>query len=291
MYTIGNIGEHRVVSTKLPLLGRDIRSAKISSGNTTTRLLGIFQKVEHVFLVGCGGGIPHYSDYSRHPRRGDIYVSYPDPSVPTEIDDNQEFVYAHYEIQKTQTKSQIISKLWMPGITDLYKIVNEIRKTYNPTQNKMYPWEKYIEEGINALQSDELDCRRPEDDKLFFNANEKNVVEVSHPENPDDSFDRRKYGQPLLRFGRIAGGEKIVRDENIKYMLSEKYGLTCFDCDMDQVMESIEGNRKDSFIVIRSIVDYHDGTTSKEWHPYASICAAAFAKTLISALPLIPPSP
>ena len=56
MYTIGTIGERRVVSTKLPLLGRDIRTAKISTGNTTTRLLGIFQKVEHVFLVGCGGG-------------------------------------------------------------------------------------------------------------------------------------------------------------------------------------------------------------------------------------------
>ena len=39
MYTIGDIGSHRVVSTKLPMVGRD-RSAQISSGNTTTRLLG-----------------------------------------------------------------------------------------------------------------------------------------------------------------------------------------------------------------------------------------------------------
>ena len=42
VYTIGNIGEHRVVSTKLPLLGKDSRSAKISSGNTTTRYIHIF---------------------------------------------------------------------------------------------------------------------------------------------------------------------------------------------------------------------------------------------------------
>ena len=39
VYTIGNIGPHRVVSTKLPQIGRQM-AAQISSGNTTTRLLG-----------------------------------------------------------------------------------------------------------------------------------------------------------------------------------------------------------------------------------------------------------
>jgi hypothetical protein len=67
--------------------------------------------------------------------------------------------------------------------------------------------------------------------------------------------------------------------------LSEKYGILCFDNDMDQVMESIEGNRKESFIIIRSIVDYFDGTTSKEWHPYSALCAASFMKTLLCSLP------
>ena len=40
MYTIGFIGPHKVVSTKLPAVGRQM-AAQISSGNTTTRLLGI----------------------------------------------------------------------------------------------------------------------------------------------------------------------------------------------------------------------------------------------------------
>ena len=39
VYTIGFIGEHKVVSTKLPAIGPG-RTAQISSGNTTTRLLG-----------------------------------------------------------------------------------------------------------------------------------------------------------------------------------------------------------------------------------------------------------
>lgn len=39
VYTIGNIGPHKIVSTKLPQIGRQM-AAQISSGNTTTRLLG-----------------------------------------------------------------------------------------------------------------------------------------------------------------------------------------------------------------------------------------------------------
>lgn len=39
VYTLGDIGEHKVVSTKLPQIGRT-RGAQISSGNNTTRLLG-----------------------------------------------------------------------------------------------------------------------------------------------------------------------------------------------------------------------------------------------------------
>lgn len=34
--------------------------------NTTIRLLGTFQKVDHVFIVGVDGGVPHYNDYRKH---------------------------------------------------------------------------------------------------------------------------------------------------------------------------------------------------------------------------------
>ena len=42
VYTLGQIGDHLVVSTKLPMTGRT-RDALIATGGTTTRLLGTFQ--------------------------------------------------------------------------------------------------------------------------------------------------------------------------------------------------------------------------------------------------------
>lgn len=76
IYTLGNIGAHRVVCTKLPTVGHT-REAMIAAGSTTTRLLGTFQAVEFVILVGVGGGVPHFTDHTRHVRLGDVVVSSP----------------------------------------------------------------------------------------------------------------------------------------------------------------------------------------------------------------------
>lgn len=278
VYTIGNIGAHRVVSTKLPSLNRDSRSSKISSGNTTTRLLGMFQRIEHVLLVGCGGAVPRFTDYENHPRRGDIVVSYP------QMDSDQNFVYGHFDVQKSQGgSSEVVWKTWKPGSMQLYRAVSDIRKTYNANSTKPCPWENYLNEGIRALGNDELDCRRPAEDKLFFTVNESRLIEMRHPEDP--SGVKRRNVQPVLRFGAVGGGEKILKTESLRQKMSNQFGVVCFDSDLDQVMEAIDGNRNDSFILIRAIADYHDGTTSKEWQPYAALCAAAFMKTLLCALP------
>ncbi len=65
-----------MVTTKLPMTGRS-RDALIATGSTTTRLLGTFQGVESVFLVGVGGAVPHFTDYDRHVRLGDVVISAP----------------------------------------------------------------------------------------------------------------------------------------------------------------------------------------------------------------------
>ncbi|KAK6643817.1 hypothetical protein RUM43_000080 [Polyplax serrata] len=78
VYTLGTICDHRIVCTKLPSIGQT-REAMTAAGNTTTRLLGTFQSVHHVILVGVGGGVPHFTDYNKHVRLGDVVVSHASP--------------------------------------------------------------------------------------------------------------------------------------------------------------------------------------------------------------------
>lgn len=51
-----------------------------AAGNTTTRLLGTFQKVDYVFIIGVAGGVPHYTDFKKHVRLGDVVISHSDQS-------------------------------------------------------------------------------------------------------------------------------------------------------------------------------------------------------------------
>lgn len=56
--------------------------------------LGTFQKVDYVFLVGVGGGVPHYTDYNKHVRLGDVVVSNPTPLT-------KKYVYIYCEGAKS----------------------------------------------------------------------------------------------------------------------------------------------------------------------------------------------
>ena len=45
--------------------------------------------------------------------------------------------------------------------------------------------------------------------------------------------------------------------------------------------QSIYGNRKDHYMLIRGIADYKDGTRRKEWQQYAALMAASVLKSII----------
>lgn len=42
-----------------------------------TCVTGTFNNIEHVFMVGGAGGVPHYTDYYKHVRLGDVVMSAP----------------------------------------------------------------------------------------------------------------------------------------------------------------------------------------------------------------------
>lgn len=79
----------------------------------------------------------------------------------------------------------------------------------------------------------------------------------------------------------IASGRQVVRDDRLRQQFASQVGALAFDCEFDAVIESVLGNCKDSFIIIRGISDYKDGTRRKEWQPYASLAAASLMKSII----------
>lgn len=277
VYTLGNIGAHRIVSTKLPSIG-STREAMTAAGNTTTRLLGTFQKVDYVFIVGLAGGIPHYTDYKKHVRLGDVVIASVSENQKTSLEalgqqkGAKPYCYVYSNQGEVKTYYPIDDGLQAIG------------KTLQLNDDGKKPWEVYIKEGlINLSNKSDNDFSRPapNTDKLYMNIGNKDVIEVAHPISQDEVD---AIPQTRLHVGPIGSGYDLIKSDSLRTEYSQEYGLVATDVEMNSVLDSIVGNCRDSFILVKGVSDYKDGTTSKKWQNYASLAAAAVMKTIICAM-------
>lgn len=317
VYTLGNIGDYQVVSTKLPAVGNS-RNALIAAGNTTTRLLGAFQQLEYIFLVGCSGGVVNYTDFSSHVRLGDVVVSSPnDNQNQNQQQQSHPYIYVHCEDpslvskdhpnNKTTNTANISSndqndtssapddnreshqdpdkcqyRVWCPASLQLQQLAKRLWYEGLECESKR-SWEAYIDEGMAILKNEDVEVSRParETDKLHMSLGVKDVIEVNHPEANQGEVDLRKMDRPMCHFGPIGSSRLAIKNENLRQSMISKFGIRAFDSEFDAVVESIHGNRKDSYIFIRGISDYRDGRKKKDWQQYSALVAAAFMKSLI----------
>ncbi|XP_052749276.1 uncharacterized protein LOC113515361 isoform X2 [Galleria mellonella] len=277
VYTLGTIGAHRVVTTKLPSVGRT-REAMTAAGNTTTRLLGIFQKVEYVFLVGVGGGVPHYTDYAHHVRLGDVVVSTPASDLP------DKYVYVFCEKAERNDKGgwDYEVKPYKPPNFLLQDIALRLA-------NSQAPWNLYVNEGLNRLQNVPGRWDAPEGvtDRLCVEIGEGAYIEVSHPAPHGDQVDadgKARSRGLRVHCAPVAGGRAVTGSGDARDAFAAHVRALAYDCELDAVLDSVQGNRKDCFISIRGISDYRDGTRGKDWQPHAALAAAAVMKGIIAAM-------
>ncbi|CAG9559978.1 unnamed protein product [Danaus chrysippus] len=269
VYTLGTIGSHRVVTTKLPSVGRT-REAMTAAGNSTTRLLGIFQKVEYVLLVGVGGGVPHYTDYTKHVRLGDVVVSTPAQDLP------DKYVYIFCEKAQRNDKGgwDYEVKPYKPADYLLQNIALRLAQSNAE-------WSNYVEEGLNRLKGVPGRWEPPEGatDRLCVDVGGGAFIEVAHPSPQGDAMRAAR-----IHCAPVAGGRAVAAAGEARAAFASHARALAYDCELDAVLDSVVGNRKDCFISIRGISDYRDGTRGKEWQPHAALAAAAVMKSIITAM-------
>jgi len=184
VYTIGVVAGHRVVATKLAMIG-DSRDAVISTGNTTTRLLGSFQNIDHVIVVSVAGGIPHTTDPEEHVRLGDVVIS-----CSKTVNDGQTekrippYIYAHNFIlnRKTHIIDGFSTRNWAPKdnvLTDAFHKCSQ--------GNILEEWHRntceLIEKLNTSIKDSDYNFSRPSDklDQLKLPIGGGNYVFISHP--------------------------------------------------------------------------------------------------------------
>lgn len=284
IYTIGWIGKHRVVATKLALIG-DSREATTSSGSITTRLLGNFQRIEHVFIVGVGGGVAHYTDAARHVRLGDVVASAPNPNC---------YVFAHaFKVNRvTEKVDGFVVRTWNPQD----RILAHIAQNMDSKLNREWDSEtRSVMDRLN-LANGEVNYSKPpsEMDVLAVPVGSGQMVVVPHP-NSDRQTSVVHFGSvgAMVPYRRQSHEEQTSEDTSaatlqLRDKFAAEHNLRAVDAGFDSVIAAITGSRIESWMLIRGISDYQHGQSrvGRAWQGYASVRAASFVRTLILRLPL-----
>ena len=245
---------------------------------------GTFSKVDHVFLVGVGGGIPDYEDDVHHVRCGDVIISKPQSEGSA--------IY----ISLTSVEGDLAAgdvafgtRTWQPEDAKMAALIMDLASRYSPRSMINTSVNQYLESGLSELAGQELKFRRPapESDRLYKLTETGSWIEVEHPQPGPDSVRRANPGRPVLFFGSVGTGyELLVKDKaDLRHEFALFNNVYSLDVGFQAVLESIYGNRKDSFWLIRGVADYTDGMTGSEWQPYASLAAAAVMKMILMKIP------
>lgn len=159
--------------------------------------------------------------------------------------------------------------------------LQQIAESLQANMELKRPWEQYLRDAQQLLaRKTESDFSRPDakTDKLFMNIGNNEVIEVAHPIAADevDGLTRLR-----LHLGPIGSGRNLVRSDESRTQFTRKFGLLATDVEMSSVLDSIIGNCRESFILVKGISDYKDGMSTRKWQNYASLSAAAVVKSVI----------
>lgn len=83
-----------------------------------------------------------------------------------------------------------------------------------------------------------------------MNIGNRDVIEVQHP-LPSDTVDGEYNPYTRLHLGPIGSGRDFIRSDQLRTEFAKQYNLLATDLEMSSVLESIIGNCRDSFVLIK----------------------------------------
>lgn len=265
-YTLGRIGEHKVVIATLPsgIYGES------SAATVAAHMQHSFPNVRIGLMVGIGGGVPS----KRHDiRLGDIVVGAPCNGLGGVFQYDFGKTIQGQAFQHTGLLNQppITFQTAMTGIQAQY-----IRKAHQ--------LEKTVE-AVLAKNSRLLQVHgRPpqETDRLFksdvahdprgcadFCASKEGNLETRHVRTVSED-------RVTIHYGTIASGNSLMKDAVTRDRLSTEKDVLCFEMEAAGLMNHFP------CLVVRGICDYSDSHKSDEWQGFAAMVAAAYTRDLIS---------
>lgn len=267
-YTLGEVNGHNIVITYLPagVIG------KVSAATVVSRMRSTFPRLQSGLIVGIGGGVPGKNNDIR---LGDVVVSKPvgKHGGVIQYDYGKTVQGGKFEFTGSLNKppqafltcmSQLEAKQLIEGKNNLDDIVRDALERHPSMKENFSP---------------------PEQDKdLLFDSSYHHAVKGDTCDkcDRDQLVERspRETRAPTIHYGLIASGDQVMKDSETRDLLAKRHGVLCFEMEAAGLMDGLPS------LVIRGICDYCDSHKQKGWQGYAAFVAAAYAKLLLSVVPI-----
>lgn len=257
-YVFGSMCKHNVVATCLP----DGEYGTNPAADVASNMKRSFPHLRICLLVGIGGGVPSQNDI----RLGDVVVSKRHGANPGVLP---------YDMEKALDKGVF----QINGCLD--SAPRRVRSVLSEMQSDPALAKDPLKDYLQQIQDLDEEYRYPGagSDTLYMPSYVHAVGERTCTNcSPDNEQQRppRQSSQPVIHYGTIASGNKVIRDAATRDRWGEEHNVLCFEMEAAGIMNTLPS------LIIRGICDYCDSHKNKLWQKYAAASAAAFAKLLLS---------
>ncbi|KAL6236388.1 hypothetical protein BDW75DRAFT_229583 [Aspergillus navahoensis] len=267
-YEVGELNGHYIVIACLPagVYGT------VSAATVVSRMRLTFPRLQYGLMVGIGGGVPGKDNDIR---LGDVVVSKPvgKYSGVLQYDYGKAVQGGVFESTGTLNKppqafltymGHLEAKQMTEGLVVLSKIVCEALEQ-NPEMTERFAAPEqhtdYLFHPSYHHTASEDTCEKCDNKQLI-------------------KRQPRETRTPYIHYGLIASGDKVMKDSETRDRLAQQHGILCFEMEAAGLMDELPT------LVIRGICDYCDSHKQKQWQGYAALTAAAYAKLLLSGMPV-----
>jgi nucleoside phosphorylase len=266
-YVLGRIGGHNVAIACLPKNTIGLVSAAL----VAARMRWTFPSLRIGLMVGIGGGAP---SEEHDIRLGDVVVSSPTGQSGGVIQYDLGKTLLHGKFERTgslnkppaaiMTAVSAIEALDPAGQSKFLCHLSEMT-TRNPELSR-----HAVSPGADKDQLFNVDYDHCTKDPTCEKCSTDHLVV-----RPQKEEGRPWGGHPVVHYGLIASGNRVIKTGMIREQLRKELNILCFEMETAGLMDEFP------CLVIRGICDYADSHKHKEWQPYAAATAAAYAKELL----------
>jgi nucleoside phosphorylase len=263
-YFFGRMGEHNVVIATLP----KGTYGESSAATVATDMVRSFESIRFCLMVGIGAGIPS-GEYNI--RLGDVVISAPQGQLGGVV----QYDLGRENADGTFTQRGHLNRPPKALLTALssFEVNDAVGRSKTPSlvvdiQRKSVKMQKRFKhpgtEYDHLFQVD-YECQ-----------SKGNTCESCDKSKTDPRTDQpRDSTDPVVHYGIIASGNKLVRSAKLRNQLKEEYNACCIEMEAAGLMNTFP------CLVIRGICDYADSHKNDIWQDYAALTAAACARELL----------